>query len=417
MRIAFVNTLYPPYGSAGAETTMRLLVALLQRRGHDCTVLTLKPEPGEYSGEVDGVPVHYFPLANLYWPHGGRRRRALRPAYQALDAYNPVMRRRLGRALSRIRPEVVHCHNLQGFSVSAWLAAHALGIPSVQTLHDYYVACPRSAMWRPATGNCVRPCPECRLFAAPRRWLSHLPYAVSAVSRRVLDRVCAAGVFGDTPRLRVIRGINRGWSGGGAATLSPHHGPLRLGFLGRLDAAKGLENLLDAVAAFPPAAVTLQVAGSGDDAYERALRDRAEGDTKVRFLGQVAPESFFRGIDLLVIPSVWEDPFPRVFHEALAHGVPSLVSPLGGLPEVVEHGRTGFIARAASAEALREALADLLRPGAWDRRRTRAALLEAAGSYAPEVIAGQYETLLDAAARRAPLPQGAGEPWQRRSAR
>lgn len=411
MRITFLNSLYPPHGASGAENTLRFLAAALVSRGHDCTVLTLAPEQPGRIDHVDGIAVHYLPLANVYWPHGGHRPRALRPVFQALDAFNPVMLRRLTRALEALAPDILNCHNLQGFSASAWLAAARLRIPIVQSIHDYYLACPRSAMWRPERGNCATPCAECRAFSLPRRALSRLPAAVTCVSHRVFDRLTAAGAFprardGMQP-VRIIRGNNP--ASVAFASGRDEGTDLTLGFMGRLEPSKGLEQLLDAIAEAPE--IRLLVAGKGEASYEVFLRNRAAGNGRVHFLGHVAPSDFFPWIDLLAVPSVWEDPFPRVFHEALAFGVPSLVTPLGGLPEVIHAGQTGFIALGSDAAALGSTLRALLASG-WDRAAMHAECLAAAAAYRPERIVTQYEAVLTAAAMRRPVPEDAGEVWR-----
>lgn len=413
MRITFLNGLYPPHGAGGAENTLRWLAKELAARGHTCSVLTLTPETTPSTGAIDGTPVHYLPLANVYWPHGPHRPPLKRPLFQAGDAYNPVMGRRVRTALAGLRPDVIHCHNLQGFSAAAWAAAARLGIPIVQTIHDYYFACPRSAMWRPRGGNCVTPCIECRLFSAPRRALSRLPAVVTAVSHRVFDRLVAAGAFPaavhDRQPVRIIRGNNTARAVDRAPATAPDRA-LRLGFLGRLDPLKGVEILLDAVALLPCSAVTLRIAGDGAPHYVAALQKRAAPLPNVSFLGHIDPAAFFPTIDLLVIPSVWEDPFPRVFHEALAYGLPSLVSPLGGLPEVIDPGRNGFVARGTNPAALRASLAALIETG-WDRPRVREACRTAAALYAPDRIVNQYEAVLTTAAKHLAVPEDAGEIW------
>ncbi len=412
MRITFVNGLYPPHGAAGAENTLRVLAGTLTSRGHECSVVTLTPETRATKGEVDGIPVEYLPLANVYWPHGARRPALLRPVFQLFDAFNPMMLRRVVRVLAARRPDVVNCHNLQGFSAAAWLAAARLGIPVVQTVHDYYLGCPRSAMWRPGRGNCARPCPECRAFSLPRRRLSRLPAAITAVSHRMFDRLAAAGVFPDAAAqgqpVRIIRGNNAAMIA--PADAAPHGDGLRLGFMGRLEPAKGLENLLDALQALQAPQVSLSVAGTGRPDYVAELHAHAAGRDNIAFLGHVRPADFFPTIDLLVIPSVWEDPFPRVFHEALAYGVPSLVTPLGGLQEVIRPGETGFVAAGADAVSLRAILTRLAAQG-WDRAALRRACRAAAADYEPDRITGQYEAVLHAAAMRQPIPTDAGEVW------
>jgi len=413
VRLTFLNTLYPPYGAAGAETTLHLLAAQMMERGHDCNVVTLTPGKRAETREVDGIPVHYVPLANIYWPHGANKPLALRVMFQTIESYNPVMERRLTKLLRQLTPDVVNFHNLQGFSASAWSAARTLQIPMVQTLHDYYTACPRSAMWRPGHGNCASPCSECRVFSRPRRAMSGLPDAVTCVSHRVFDRLTSAGAF---PRavtgqqtIRIIRGNN-------AAEALPDVAPqalgtpLRLGFMGRLDPSKGLEHLIDAVGRLSGAA-SLRIAGTGQADYTRALQARAAGVAGIEFAGHVQPSEFFPGIDLLVIPSVWEDPFPRVYHEALAYGVPSLATPLGGLSEVIEHGRNGFLIAGTGEQALFASLSELI-DAPWDHRVVFSECRKAAANFAPSRISAEYEAVLLAAAEHRPVPDTAGAPWR-----
>ncbi|HET7882887.1 MAG TPA: glycosyltransferase, partial [Acetobacteraceae bacterium] len=212
MRITLLNGLYPPHGAGGAENTLRLLASQLSERGHVCSILTLTPSSQPEKADVDGIDVRYLPLANVYWPYREPRPRSLRSMFHAADAFNPVMAVRVRRSLQELRPDVVHCHNLLGFSSSSWAAAASLQLPIVQTIHDYYLACPRSTMWRPGTGNCATPCLECRVFSKPRRMASYLPDAVTCVSHRIFDRICAAGAFrgarqGRQP-VRIIRGNN-----------------------------------------------------------------------------------------------------------------------------------------------------------------------------------------------------------------
>ena len=405
MHIAFLNTLYPPYGPlGGAEATLRFLVRGLSARGHRCSVVTLTPDGASYEGRVDDAAVHYVPLANVYWPHG-KRPQLLRPVFQMIDAYNPVMRKRLSRILRKLQPDVVHGHNLQGFSVSAWAAASDCRVPVVQTLHDYYVVCPRGTLWRPKRGNCVGACVECRYFSWPRRRMGHLPAMVTCVSHRMRELVTAEGMFRMTPT-RVIRGNNP--AGIGDAPSSPGDGTLRLGFLGRLDPVKGVDMLLHAVGGLPREAVHLVIGGGGDAAYEASLRGQAAVQPNVSFLGTVTPSSFLTQIDLLVVPSVWEDPLPRVVAEAFAYGTPSLVTPMGGLPEYIEHGVTGLVAPSAGAQGLRVVLEEVL-AGRWDVRGMRPACLKAAEAYTPDLITSQYEAVLLAAARGIAPPEWAGE--------
>jgi glycosyltransferase involved in cell wall biosynthesis len=70
----------------------------------------------------------------------------------------------------------------------------------------------------------------------------------------------------------------------------------------------------------------------------------------------VDPASVFARIDLLVVPSLWEEPLTRVIAESFAAGVPVAVSRLGGMPEIVDEGQSGYVFEGGSVEAIRQLL-------------------------------------------------------------
>jgi len=104
---------------------------------------------------------------------------------------------------------------------------------------------------------------------------------------------------------------------------------------GRLVEEKGFDT---AIAAARAAGVPLVVAGDGPD--QARLQALAAG-AQVRFTGRLAPEALseLRGRAAVVLaPSRWEEPCPYAVAEAMADGVPVLVSDRGGLPELAGPG-------------------------------------------------------------------------------
>jgi glycosyltransferase involved in cell wall biosynthesis len=147
------------------------------------------------------------------------------------------------------------------------------------------------------------------------------------------------------------------------------------------------------------AAAALHVAGElpgrvaivGDGELAPAVRDeiaaRGAGDA-VRWFpygGSTAP--YIAAADLLVVPSSWES-LPITPLEAMACGVPVLATAVGGMPEAVAEGRTGWLVPAGDEDALAAALRDLL----GDRER-----LERAGAAAREVVEERFrlDTMVD----------------------
>jgi glycosyltransferase involved in cell wall biosynthesis len=160
----------------------------------------------------------------------------------------------------------------------------------------------------------------------------------------------------------------------------PRRGAL---FVGRLTPHKGVDRLLHAL---PPGAHLRVVGSTGHDPrpperdYPRLLRRLAQGQD-VQFMG-TAPDAelpgLFRSASVMVLPSVEHTCYGRsvrvsellglVALEAMASGTPVVASRVGGLPEVVQDGVTGFLVPPGDVNALRERLDQLLRDPALAQR-------------------------------------------------
>ena len=225
MKVLFVSSLYPPYEIPGAPTIVSGLAEGLVARGDDVAVVTLAPDGVAREELRNGVRCYYLSLANIYWPLTPDRRPPpvwKKILWHLIDAYNPVMARKLGRVIAREKPDVINMHNIQGFSVAVWREAKRRGVPVVQTVHDYYLACANSTMHR-AGRNCAAVCTQCRIFGTPRRVLSNIPAIVTAVSHRTLTLIERAGVFRKVADKVIIHGRN-----GKYATPAPRQEWLRL---------------------------------------------------------------------------------------------------------------------------------------------------------------------------------------------
>lgn len=152
------------------------------------------------------------------------------------------------------------------------------------------------------------------------------------------------------------------------ATLSPvvHEGRAkRLIFVGRVVEQKGLGVLfdsLDLVAGEAPD-LELVVVGDGPDRakLERQANDRGFGD-RVQFVGSKSPAdvaALLATADIFVLPSFAEG-VPVVLMEALGSGLPVVASFVGGIPELVEDGVTGFLVPPGEPVALADRISTLV---------------------------------------------------------
>ncbi len=115
-----------------------------------------------------------------------------------------------------------------------------------------------------------------------------------------------------------------------------------IGFFGRLVAEKGVDTLIDASNS-TESRVRFEVFGEGP--LSGPLVEMAQGNgSKVRFHGyrDDVPECLL-AIDAVVIPSIWEEAFPYAALEAMSVGKAVLATRVGGMPEIIEDGSTGYL--------------------------------------------------------------------------
>jgi glycosyltransferase involved in cell wall biosynthesis len=140
---------------------------------------------------------------------------------------------------------------------------------------------------------------------------------------------------------------------------SRHGGKIRCLAVARLVERKGIGDLIEALAALERGRFELEILGSGPD--ERRLRDLARRlgvEREVIFAGSVSRSEIaarYREADIFTLAS-WEEAFGNVFAEAMASGLPIVGSSVGGLPELVEHGKNGFLVPPREPRALAAAI-------------------------------------------------------------
>lgn len=190
------------------------------------------------------------------------------------------------------------------------------------------------------------------------------------IACRAADRIVATTLFTES-RFAEVNGVRREGisvvplavdnscselTAPGTEARSPHQ-PLRVLFVGRLTSIeryKGLDELLEAVSllASEGLPMDLQISGSGDDLARLVQKARdlhiEQYATFHGSLDEIALEQAYRDCDLFALPSRGEG-FGIVFLEAMSYGKPCLGADCGGIPEVIDHGRDGYLVRYGDA--------------------------------------------------------------------
>ena len=293
-------------GISGSENHLLLLLPALRERGHDVRFAMLhEDEPGaaDLADRLRGAGV---PVEEIRLPT---------PA-------DPRAFARLHGIVRRARPEILHTHLVH---------ADFLGLTAGRLARVPVLA---------STKHGFNEFRANRAFALADRSLARLADLHIAISAG-LARYLAEQE--DLPEER-FEIVHYGIEPGPTPALLPR--APRLAIVGRLIPIKGHAVLLQALVAARTAvpSLTLEVAGEGPLAAElRASVTRLDLDDAVTFLGRVAPPApVFERAEIVVVPSFGEG-FGMVALEAMERGRAVIGSKVGGLPEIVEDGRTGLL--------------------------------------------------------------------------
>jgi glycosyltransferase involved in cell wall biosynthesis len=137
----------------------------------------------------------------------------------------------------------------------------------------------------------------------------------------------------------------------------------RLVYVGRLVTEKGVWILLDAIER-QTVAKELIIIGEGplnDEVANHVARNLLQCRVELKgYVPQVKLRKMLIGCSAAVVPSTWQEPLGLVVLEALACGLPVIASSVGGIPEMIEHGRTGLLIKEGDPVVLADAIEALL---------------------------------------------------------
>jgi glycosyltransferase involved in cell wall biosynthesis len=342
MKILITSSLYPtplaPKVVGGAETFVRRLAETLVGQNDSVEVIRAASVPNQQMETYNGIDVHSAPVHNIYFPFAKQHGAPMRGVWHAIEDWQQTSEIVAAR-IKAFRPDILHSNNLSGLTTAVWRTASELGIPVLHTLHDYYLTCPRCSRFS-GGHSCETSCMSCQLLTIRRRGATRHLDAVVGVSHRILDIHTRLGLFAQTPLKIVIR--NASTADVGRQETRMADGTITFGFIGRLTEEKGIYNLVRAIAMIPPDRIRLVIAGHATESQRKHIIALAPS-ARIEFLGFVQPKQFYEQVNVVVVPSVWEDPSPLVVADAQAACKPLLGTPFGGIQESIKPGLTGWL--------------------------------------------------------------------------
>ncbi|MDR3723368.1 MAG: glycosyltransferase family 4 protein [Terracidiphilus sp.] len=336
MKVLYVSSQYPP-ARGGAEKAVGTLAEAMARSGHNVVVVCLHESKAESKEEINGVRIYRLPIDNIYWPFfpksvPGRLRKCL---WHLKDIWNSKAAKRVGRILDIENPDVVHTHNISGFSVAVWREVKKRRLRLVHTMHDYYLLCIRSSMYR-GGACCGGMCKPCKAARTIPMIASRMIDSIISVSGFVLQRHKQNGLFKNAQSSIVYNIIQDSESSHPKNGYS--HEGIVFGYIGLVNEEKGVERLLETVMRIEGRNWRLRIAGSGEDEFVDRMK-ALYTDARIEWAGFVPSREFYQSVDVVVVPSLWNDPLPYVVVEALTANKIMICARSGGIPELASLGK------------------------------------------------------------------------------
>ncbi len=402
MKVLIVND----YGTlaGGAEELTFALRDTLRQQGHDARVFSSS------AGAAEGMlKSDFFCFGTL------SRFRTL------LQTVNPWAYLRLRRVLKEFKPDVVHVRMFLT-QLSPMILPLLQRVPALCHVVWYRPICPTGTKLLP-TGEVCRSsagmaCYRDRCLPLRdwiplqfqlwlwRRW-RHVFKRIVANSPAVQRSLVAEG-------LESVEVIENGVVAGTVTRVLAAQ-PL-VGFAGRLVAEKGVDVLLRAFESVTRELPAARLLIAGDGPARQALEALARSlgvEERVSFLGRLPRERLEQSLSTVwaqVVPSRWAEPFGLVAAEAMMRGTAVVASDTGGLVDIVDAGRTGYLVPPGDATALADKLLELLS----DRAKTEA--MGDAGrvrALARFTVVRQCREFLDVYADMLNGSPPASKPWKR----
>ena len=376
MNVLFLTHSFPRNdGDAAGSFVLRLARALV---AEDVTVRVVAPGASglDAHAALSGVQVDRFRYAPRKYEtlaYGGNMAAQVRDSFSAKVTLVGFLGAEFRAGLSARRefhPDVIHAHWWFPNGVAATWVARMAGLPLVTTLHGTDVRMARNIpSSRPVFRHVLK---HSSAVTAVSRWLVQETQSIVSVPPPIVAPMPVSAELFD------------------ATTSGPRS--RRLLFVGRLMPQKGIDLLLGALGQLP-ADVGLDVVGDGPDraAMEALASSLGVGD-RVRWHGAMKqhalPQMYQRAL-ALVVPSA-EEGLGLVAVEAQLSETPVVAFDSGGLPDVIQHDRTGVLVRERSEDALAGALKALLARDDRGRSLGAAGRLHALATFAPESVARRY---------------------------
>lgn len=295
--------------------------------------------------------------------------------------YNYEAKNKLSAFIKEIKPDIIHVHNL--YSLTSAVLECCKDIPTVMTIHDTKFICPPATLlYKSETvcnpilcnskkyincfkNRCVRNNFEASLrhtiYATINireyKYVNHFITPSDALRNLILD--ANIGVKKEN-----ITTINN-FISESVDKIENNNNQDYFLYIGRLSKEKGIQYLVEALMDLPKE-IELRIVGSGSEEINLKKIVKENEMNNIKFVGYKNREEIkneYQNCIATILPCNWFENFPTTNMESFIHGKPVIASNIGGIPEQVEHDKTGLLFEPANITQLKECILEY-----WNNR-------------------------------------------------
>lgn len=363
---------YPPNFIGGAELIAHSQAKALKKLGHEVIIFT---------GDTHARGDRYSMSQDTYENLTVFRVRLLPQDFQSdfVNFSHRIVEEHFKALLDKFSPEVVHFHNIIGLSIGIIHIAKTRGIKTVLTLHDHWGFCFKNTLIKFNDEICrnFSECKDCMPFIHDQDNKGipiHMRADFFAMQMHDLDVIISpsqylaeAYINAGLPKEKFMV-ISYGIEIQKFKNISKNtalDGRLRFTFIGYLGKHKGIHTFLSALPLIDNKdRFQVNLVGEGElaDLYKQQVKSNGLQNI-VKFWGKIDNnriEEVYSVTDVLILPSIWPENQPVTITEAMAARTPVIGSRMGGIPELVEDGKTGYIFEAGDEKELAEKMQEFI---------------------------------------------------------
>lgn len=365
MRILQINNY--AYLKGGSEKVFFVTTELLKKAGHEVFYFSVKDERNRSGGEG-----HEIEIKDYNQSHGLKEKLIAAKNF----IYNTQVEKELEDYVSEIQPEIAHLHIFYGRLTSAIIKVLKRShIPIIQSVHEYRLLCPvytcldshfnvceqcadLSFKWPCVTKKCSKKSLSASLLVSLECFVRDLFFnnqknidAFIMVSKFIQEKHLSYFPLMKDKCYQVYNSVDTAYYK--QYILSASAKSSYYLYIGRLSHEKGIYTLIETFRRFPTRKLKIVGAGPLLESVKRTLADA--NISNVELLGFKSGKELYRiiaGAYFTIVPSEWYENNPLSIIESLSLGTPVIGGNIGGIPELVEENRNGYLFLSGNQDSL-----------------------------------------------------------------